>query len=383
VPYIRDRWTDANPDGPDARPRRVHNARWGRGKRWQAVWTDAAGKRQARACTSKDEAEKVVRDRDGRQAQSGPVPLDRWLHDWAAGQLHWSGATRESASIAIDGMILPSLRGETVQSLTRARVQAAVTEWAGTWAASTIRARWGWLSGPMGQAVADGLIDRNPCTGVRLPSVERPVQFFPTLAQVVAIRQAMTPRLQTMVTVAAGTGMRSAELRGLTWDRISGRVITVDRQLARGSGLSWGPVKNRRPRTVTVGDSVADALAEQLERWGPGAEGLVWHSRTRWDGPISPRAAGEGWRNATAGMGFPERTGWHCLRHLHASLLIHSGMSPRAVADRLGHADVAETLRTYSHLWPSDDAQAAAVFDDAMAAVSDKGATRDFRLGAD
>jgi len=76
-------------------------------------------------------------------------------------------------------------------------------------------------------------------------------------------------------------------------------------------------------------------------------------------------------------MGFPERTGWHCLRHLHASLLIHSGMSPRAVADRLGHADVAETLRTYSHLWPSDDAQAAAVFDDAMAAVSDKGATRD------
>lgn len=46
------------------------------------------------------------------------------------------------------------------------------------------------------------------------------------------------------------------------------------------------------------------------------------------------------------------------LRHHHASLLIGAGLSPRAVADRLGHKDVAETLNTYSHLWPSDQERA-------------------------
>ncbi len=66
------------------------------------------------------------------------------------------------------------------------------------------------------------------------------------------------------------------------------------------------------------------------------------------------------WRDAVKGMGLPPRTGWHLLRHYHASLLIAAGLSPRAVADRLGHADVTETLKTYSHLWPTDTTRAVA-----------------------
>jgi integrase len=47
--------------------------------------------------------------------------------------------------------------------------------------------------------------------------------------------------------------------------------------------------------------------------------------------------------------------GWHQLRHHHASLLIAAGLSPVAVAHRLGHKDATETLRTYGHLWADDD----------------------------
>ncbi len=42
----------------------------------------------------------------------------------------------------------------------------------------------------------------------------------------------------------------------------------------------------------------------------------------------------------------------HDLRHSHASLLIELGLSPVAVADRLGHEKVETTLNTYSHLFP-------------------------------
>ena len=42
----------------------------------------------------------------------------------------------------------------------------------------------------------------------------------------------------------------------------------------------------------------------------------------------------------------------------------------RAVADRLGHEDPVETLRTYAHLWPTDEGRAVAVVEEALAGLS-------------
>lgn len=50
----------------------------------------------------------------------------------------------------------------------------------------------------------------------------------------------------------------------------------------------------------------------------------------------------------------------HEFRHSHASYLINKGVSPLIVAQRLGHSDVATTLNTYSHLYPSKQAEAVA-----------------------
>jgi hypothetical protein len=57
-------------------------------------------------------------------------------------------------------------------------------------------------------------------------------------------------------------------------------------------------------------------------------------------------------------MNLRPRSGWHDLCHHHASLLIAAGLSPRAVADRLGHKDAAETLTVYAHLWVDDEDRA-------------------------
>ncbi|AFV89405.1 TraSA:integrase fusion protein [Acidipropionibacterium acidipropionici ATCC 4875] len=373
--YVRDRWTDQNPElerDPAARPRRIHNQRWGKGRRWQAVWTDAAGKRQARACASKDEAEKVVRDRDGRQAQSGPVPLDRWLHDWAAGQLHWSASTRRHADTAIDQVIVPALAGESVQSLTRQRIQDAVNGWAEQFAPATVKARWPFLRGAMSQAVADGVIERDPCVGVRLPRLAPPKTRVLTAGQVATIVSRVPERLRSLVIVGAASGLRPAELWGLTWDHVQAGGLRVDRQLRQGSAHDpkWGPPKTPRSnRTVSLGPAALEVLADHWSRWGDGVSGLVWTSRA--NGALSTSPMVGIWHRAVDGMGLWDRSGWHDLRHFHASALIHAGMSPRAVADRLGHADVTETLRVYSHLWPSDDASMAAVGDEIAGALSD------------
>jgi integrase len=44
---------------------------------------------------------------------------------------------------------------------------------------------------------------------------------------------------------------------------------------------------------------------------------------------------------------------FHDLRHTHATMLLEQDVHPKIVSERLGHASVAITLDTYSHVLPS------------------------------
>jgi integrase len=51
------------------------------------------------------------------------------------------------------------------------------------------------------------------------------------------------------------------------------------------------------------------------------------------------------------------------LRHTHASLLIHEGVHPKHIAERLGHSSIKLTMDTYGHLFPGSDHESAAHMD--------------------
>ncbi len=53
------------------------------------------------------------------------------------------------------------------------------------------------------------------------------------------------------------------------------------------------------------------------------------------------------------------------LRHSHATLMLKSGVHPKIVSERLGHATVAFTLDTYSHI-PGLQEAAAKAFDESL-----------------
>ena len=56
------------------------------------------------------------------------------------------------------------------------------------------------------------------------------------------------------------------------------------------------------------------------------------------------------------------------LRHTHATLLLEQDVHPKIVSERLGHASIAITLDTYSHVSPSLQRAAAARIDEWLAA---------------
>ncbi len=74
------------------------------------------------------------------------------------------------------------------------------------------------------------------------------------------------------------------------------------------------------------------------------------------------------WKPAlvAAGVEATRSNGMHSLRHHYASVLLDGGVSIRAVAEYLGHADPGFTLRTYTHLMPDSDDRARQVVDAAF-----------------
>jgi integrase len=64
--------------------------------------------------------------------------------------------------------------------------------------------------------------------------------------------------------------------------------------------------------------------------------------------------------------GLPERIRFHDLRHTCATLLLSKNVNPKVVSEMLGHATIAITLDTYSHVLPTMQESAAAAMEEAL-----------------
>lgn len=309
-------------------------------------------------------------------AQTRPIPgrrvtVGEMAAIWQDAQLHHRPSTRRAVSHVVDSLILPTLRDVPLGDLDRESLQGLVTGWVDRGVApSRIQVGWSHLSGILKLAVADGLIASRP-TGVKLPRREDAAVVPLTAEQVAEIADRVPWWWRSLVVLGATTGMRSAEMRGLTWDRVTHNALVVDRQLVgvtRDGEPIFGPPKTPSSRRrIALGPTAHEALEvlRALGREHPA--GLVFV--TRQGSPLGRSTAGDVWRRATRGMGLRGRSGWHDLRHFHASLLIADGLSPVAVAHRLGHKDATETLRTYAHLWPSDESRAVAAIEGAIRSI--------------
>ena len=64
--------------------------------------------------------------------------------------------------------------------------------------------------------------------------------------------------------------------------------------------------------------------------------------------------------------GLPADTRFHDLRHTCATLLLGKGVHPKFVQELLGHANIAITLDTYSHVIPGMGDATARAMEDAL-----------------
>jgi integrase len=189
-------------------------------------------------------------------------------------------------------------------------------------------------------------------------------------------------RLYPAWLLLATLGMRRGELLGLRWvdvDLTTGRIaIRQTLVMVDGRPAMAEPKTVKGRRSLTLAPEVLDTLRahrvqQAAERLSLGANytasGLVI---TAEDGrPLHPETlSGQFVRQAKRAGLPPIRL--HDLRHSVASILLARGVHPKVVSDMLGHATIALTLDTYSHVIPSLQQEAASVV---AAAVLDPAAS--------
>jgi len=69
------------------------------------------------------------------------------------------------------------------------------------------------------------------------------------------------------------------------------------------------------------------------------------------------------------GVGLPNGTRFHDLRHFYESTLIAGGLHRKAIQARLGHATITETMDVYGHLFPDAEHVGRGVMDAAFEIV--------------
>lgn len=276
----------------------------------------------------------------------GRRTFGEYVEEWRAAQIHLRASTLRNTDQQLR-RCLAQFEDRPLSQITRTEVQSWVSSL--KLAPATVEGTYRLFARIMRAAVEDHRIPSSPCRKIRLPAKAARL-VIPTVEQVQAIAAA-AGESGAFVLLAAGSGLRSMELTGVTVDRVDWLrgVITVDRQVNRRAedGLFSEPKTKAAVRKVPIPRDLVAVLSAYLVEHP--SDGLLFTK----DGQPW-RQTDKDWRAwcVTAGV-----TGvrLHDLRHFYASMLIGAGQSVKVVQERLGHASAQTTLDLYSHLWPADE----------------------------
>lgn len=197
-------------------------------------------------------------------------------------------------------------------------------------------------------------LPRNPAAGVVVKRAgrKRKTTDFPSKADLHRLIEAADPLFRPKVIIAAMTGLRAGELRGLTWDNVDlDRGFIHVRQRADSWSVMGDPKSEAGERAVPLSKFVVNTLKDWRQHCPKSDLQLVF---PRADGTVlTPNLLSKPFYKLKAALKLKFR--WHDLRHAAISMWIETGYAPKQVSTYAGHANIAITMDRYGHLWPSAD----------------------------
>lgn len=375
---------------------------------WQADYVDAAGKRRRKMFERKKEADAFLLTaqgevRDGvhvtdRETVTVEKAGDLWIKAGTAAGLERSTLAQRRQHLELH--IVPFLGDTRLNKLTVPSIrdfQDRLRD-AGR-SADMVRRVTVSLGSILADAQSRGLTIRNPvherkrarsATEARSkPRLQVGVDI-PSPTEIKALLSSLEGKWRPLLVTAVFTGMRSSELRGLTWANVDLDKAQIHvRQRADDYNDIGKPKSASGNRTITIPPMVVNVLRKwklvcprrdtgrkdddgqpikRLDLVFPTGSGNIESRSNMLKRGLIPAMVKAG-ITVEAGeldaKGTPllraKYSGMHALRHFYASWCINPvsagglGLSPKAVQDRLGHSTIAMTMDTYGHLFPAAD----------------------------
>jgi integrase len=182
---------------------------------------------------------------------------------------------------------------------------------------------------------------------------------IPTPKEVSSILSHAPARWRPLLVLAAFTGLRASELRGLHWEDVDLKrnVITVSHRADRYNEIG-SPKSRGSRRKVPFGPVVRNALAPL--HLAAGGKGIAFRA-TKGDIVEHSHLVKSSIIPAAIAAGVPQYTGLHCLRHFYASWCLNRkedgglGYSFQQVKELMGHSSITITVDRYGHLFDNGD----------------------------
>ena len=320
-----------------------------------------------------------------RSKMSVAAYLDYWLETIAQHRVR--ATTLASYRQIIRHRLVPSLGAVALQKLAPAQVQTCYG-WllesgrsdgrGATLSPRSVRYAHAVLRMALQDAVKLGLVSRNVCEAATPPKAARPQVKYWDIDEVQRfLHIAANDRFGTLWLLALHTGMRRGEVLGLRWQDVDldQSMLRVRQSLVQSGGvLAFQEPKTASGRRTIALDAASVAAlrqlrAEQMEqrlKRGPEWQDHDLVFATETGAPLHPSNVNRHLVALMAKAGVT-RIPFHGLRHTHATLLMMNGVDPKVASERLGHAGIAITLQTYSHVVPGLQREAADIVGRAIA----------------
>ncbi len=226
----------------------------------------------------------------------------------------------------------------------------------------------------LSDAVTWDYVPRNAAEDARPPRVGRRVPTVWTPDQLrTFMRHVKGDRLYALYLLVVTTGMRRGEVTGLRRvdvDLDAGTVVPMVPRVVVDGQAAESETKTdsgRRPRALDP--MTVAALRAHIATWEANRADFGHTNELLFcwaDGAsIHPDSVTDWFQDHARRAGLPVIR-LHDARHSYATAALKAGVHPKIVSERLGHADVAFTLKTYSHVIEGMDAAAASIVADAI-----------------
>lgn len=143
-------------------------------------------------------------------------------------------------------------------------------------------------------------------------------------------------------------GLRIGELLALTSEDIENKTIKVSKTYYRvnGEDVVTEPKTENSVRIIDIPEFLQEEINSYQKR-------LYKYPKDYRLFPIVAEAVQHKMKRHIEKAGV-KKIRVHDLRHSHVAYLIHKGVEPLLIKQRLGHKDIKITLNTYGHLYPNE-----------------------------